>query len=356
MTLYYILWGISMVIMALPINTRKGYKRQIICCFLPLFLFGAFRVDFGNDYAAYEHIFQMIHNTAQFQYDPNERIEFGYLLLNFLCPSFRWLLIITSALVSITYISFFYNYIPQKYRLLAIFLLYLSGNNTVFFMFSGIRNSIAICILLLSIPLVQHRKLLWYCAAMLLAMSFHVTAVFVFPLVYAISYFKNFTKNSVFLIIAAAVVLWFLPFEVLLEHLGNLISLYSNKYETYLFQAEEIGKGASMLVGFSNIIIISIISITMRGQVLSDAQRIILVIGLIGFFAPLLGTLDFRLSIFFSLISISSIIVAFQIIRNVVIRWFLVGLFAAYRTYSFFIIFLNNPYFSYDHIHNLLLE
>lgn len=356
MALYYFIWGLSMVVMAYPPKRTGQYRIQLFVCFLLLFLFGAFRYDFGLDYSAYETIFDMASNDRGFDYNPEERIETGYLYLNYLCPSFRFLIIITSLLVAVAYYVLFDRYVPVRHRVVAIFLLYLSGNNTVFFMFSGMRNSIAICLLLLSIPLIEKRKIIWYAAVMMLAGSMHASSFLIFPVAYLMGYIKEINKRVSTWLIVISVVLCCIPISVLISLSGDFIANNMDRYSGYIESAEEIGRGASLLVTIANLALIILVTKSVAGYKLSRRQNIIVLLGLLSLITPLLGPLDMRLSIFFSAISIPCVLIAYDCLKDIRLKYLLLGLFTAYRAYSFFIVFINSQYFAYDNIHNLILD
>lgn len=341
--------------MVLPCANKKFYRLQIFACTILLFLFGAFRVDFGLDYSGYESFFNQISGSPFFEYDPNMRMEIGYSYLNYICPSFRFLIIITSLLVSITYFIVFDKYIPLEYRALAIFLLYLSGNFTIFFMFSGIRNSIAICLLILSVPLIYNRKITYYTLLTILAGSMHASAFIIFPLAYIIGFVRNINKRTLLVFGGFSVLLCLIPMSILLSLSSQFIDTNFDRYSTYINNAETIGKGASLLVSLSNLSIIFLILKNLLNIQLPRKQVLLVLLGLMAFITPLLGPLDIRLSIYFCIFSIPCIIIAYKLISVKIRKYSLLGLFIAYRGYSFFIVFLNNPYFSYSKIDNIVL-
>ena len=54
MNAYYFMALVSIVLsIVLPYKTNKQSVIKLIIVLLPLFIFGALRVDFGNDYAGY---------------------------------------------------------------------------------------------------------------------------------------------------------------------------------------------------------------------------------------------------------------------------------------------------------------
>lgn len=339
-----------MFVMAFPCFSRKVYQWQIFICFVVLFIFGAFRYNFGLDYSEYNDFFEAVSLHSNI-YDIDNRIEVGYVLLNYILPSFRSLLVITSALLAVTYYIVFYRYVPEKFRLLAIFLLYLSGDITIFFMFSGIRNAISICILTLSVSLIQNHKIVWYIIIMFFAASFHTSSFLVFPIAYIIGCITDINNKTSKLLIALAIILCVIPFDLLLSSGSNLILNYFDKYETYVDQASELAHGASLLVKFSNLIIIWCIVKGIVGIKVTSKQITVVVLGLLACYLPMLGPLDFRLSMYFGILMIPAITFAYSIIHDKMIKSMMLVTFVAYKSYSLFIVYMNSPY-RVDKIYN----
>lgn len=341
--------------MAFPCHSKKDYRLLLIICFGLLFLFGAFRYDFGLDYSAYEDIYNA-NNKDNYEYDDTERIEFGYLVLNYICPSFRLLLIITSLIVCVSYYFLFDRYIPYKYRFLGILLLYLSGNNTIFFMFSGIRNAVAISLLILSLPLIEKRKLILFLIVMFLASSFHNSAFIFFPIAYLMGLIKEFNTKTATILSLIALGLLVIPFDEMFGNVATFVNLYFDRYDSYLDLVNELEGAASLLLSLPNLILISTIAFQMTKIKLSREMTTIITVGLLSCYFPLLGHLDMRMSICFNAIFVGCFIVAYGHISNKTIKNSLLALTLLYKGYSFFIVFLNNPYFSYQHINNYFFE
>ena len=104
MNIYLIVVVATLLIQFIPAKTERAQIWKIVLTFLPLFLFGALRVDFGYDYDSYEDAYYSYksYGTDQFGHS-----EIGYQWLNTLCPSFRFLIVIQSLLVCIAYAVFF---------------------------------------------------------------------------------------------------------------------------------------------------------------------------------------------------------------------------------------------------------
>jgi len=155
MTAYYLVFLLTLLIQLHPVKSNADYKKRLFFTFLPLFLFGALRVDFGNDYLGYEHYYYSVHSFSEL-FNIDKHMEKGYALLNLVMPSFRSLLVLTSLLMCFSYATLFYKFVQPKYNWLAILLLFLSGDKTIFFVLASMRNGMTVSLLILSLSFIQN--------------------------------------------------------------------------------------------------------------------------------------------------------------------------------------------------------
>lgn len=198
------------------IEKRKGKIIFFCTVVLIAFIAGTRALSVGHDTANYANIysnvilfdFKQLFTTKQY-----EGIEKGYMLFQWLFgkishnPTHFYILI---ALFEFTVVGgWIWKNSNQPFLSFLIFI-------CIFFTFfiTGIRQSIAICILLLSYQDAEENKLVWFSVKVLIASMFHTTAL-VFFVVYFIKKFKNtgwllagsillfpviyFTRNSIFL-------------------------------------------------------------------------------------------------------------------------------------------------------------
>lgn len=356
MTIYYIIALLSIGIMALPCNGQRTYRVHLFFCMTLLFCIGAFRYQW-MDYDQYESIYNFYHNNALVEYDPEERTEYGYILLNLIMPSFRWLVIVQTLFTCITYFVFFDRYIPIKHRVLGIFLLYLCGQDTIFFMYSAMRNSFAIDLLLLSLPLVLKKKWIWYSAIGLVAFFFHKSSVIVFPLVYFMGQISTFSIRNSKILFGIAILLAIIPFSLFLNSATYFIINNLDIYESYVDFAEEVGTGASMLVKFSNILLCAFICFGLRNKSLTRTQVSICILALLCCYFMFLGPLNMRMSIYVGMFFIAGIILTYSKIENRLIRGAFISFTIVYKAYAFFIVFLGSEGGDmYQSLHSYLFD
>ena len=68
MKVYFLVFIVTLLIQFIPVNSDRQYLRRVILTFIPIFLFGALRVDFGLDYLAYETEYEWAHTLDSIGY------------------------------------------------------------------------------------------------------------------------------------------------------------------------------------------------------------------------------------------------------------------------------------------------
>ncbi|MGG1676530.1 EpsG family protein [Neobacillus sp. NRS-1170] len=152
-----------------------------------LFLFAALRDGIGFDFKNYRKIFRLVkHHESVWNIEP------GFYLINYLCGNFHWVIFI-SALLAIPLKIFVINKYSED-KLLSLFI-YFTG---VFIMYDMgvIRQGISIAIAFFSIQYILNRSLIKFLAVILLASSFHVTALVFIPLYFISS--SRFTRKAIY--------------------------------------------------------------------------------------------------------------------------------------------------------------
>lgn len=356
MWMYFALWILCLGINAFPVKTKKGYNQILLICFSLLFLFGAFRYDFGNDYIMYENGYTMIHSRAVVNRHILDHFEIGYQLLNQVLPTFRMVLILTTLLTCFSYYWFFRNFINAKYRFLAFFILFLSGDFTIFFMLSGIRNAVAVSLLLLSTGFIIKRKIFPVAILCLIAATFHTSAILIFPIVYFVCRTKSFNQRNCMIWFAISILVALVPFEKFINILSPFIMSIFDRYSTYIDGAMTFGDTRSLLVVGSNLVMIGSFLWCFNKVKLKEWQTKIVSIALLYCIVSMLGSLNLRLTQYLCLFMIAGVILFFQKCQDKNVKYTILGLFILYRTYAFFVVFMNGKYFAYDEIHNLLIN
>ena len=161
MKVYYLLFFITLSLsILLDANSEKQWRWKLFFVFLPLFVYGAIRVDYGNDYSAYEELFNYIHSDQSFQLDSSLHAEVGYQFLNVIMPSFRCILVLNAFLLSLALGVFCYQVVPRRYLWLFIILLFLNPEKNIFGQLVALRNGLVVTSFLLCFPLLYKRRII----------------------------------------------------------------------------------------------------------------------------------------------------------------------------------------------------
>lgn len=228
---------VGLVLMMALLSKYANEKNRTFYLLLPIliftFVFG-FRYGVGIDYYAYTASYDNW-GLSDFAYK-YERYEPGYLLLLELCSKLKlispWF---HSALVFLQIFFLFMAFREHKEILPALsFVLIFSGIVMVGYM-NGVRQAIAFCIFAYSVQFIVNNKPLPYVALILLAASFHKSALVLLPF-YLIwkggrSFFNN-TKVQLFLLFLFVGSIFINPIQYVIDQVSDMVELLS--YDNYL--------------------------------------------------------------------------------------------------------------------------
>ena len=350
MAVYWSVAIITVLINLFPSKNEKQYSRRLIISLIPLFIYGAFRENFGLDYVSYIDFFE---GTKTFGHDSNERMEIGYYYLNKLLPTFRSLLVFQTLLLCAAYYYLFKWYIPSKYAWIGFVLLFLNGPFTVFFMLSGIRNGIAISIFILSTYYIHKRKIIPFIVCVFAASIFHKSILMMAPIAYLIGNGKDLTRKSIIIWISVMIFVTLASATVILDYVSLFIAEYFDRYQTYIEFAKEQGKGAGVLVSLFSLLISALFLYILNGNQLTEKENMIVKLTLLYFLAHLLGPLNMRMSQYFASFFVSGSIIILNRGSNKIFKLTYIVAIFSYLIYALKIWF-ENPYFSYETYESIL--
>lgn len=240
MILYYIIF----VILVLAFIARKAgnniERTLYVIAILILILFCALRdgflypdIDNYYDYFRYGYT----------QLDLQEQFNFGYATLNHFCKllssSFQFLLLVVSLIILLLYSKAIKDYSP--YIWLSLILFILINYYPSFFL---LRQYLAIGVFLFSLRYVIKRKPIHYAICMIIALSFHTTAIVAIP-VYLLYGIKN-TKLNMSLVLIGSIVVIAVFFKF-----STYIGLFSAYYAHYFeVEMEESAWKRALMKGF----------------------------------------------------------------------------------------------------------
>lgn len=280
--------------------TRTNYliKVSLIYSFIFIFLFLAFRVDYGSDYHAYEFIFNSIKKGIS-SHGQSDRL---FYLFNLYLPDFRTFIVVTSFLYAVVIFYAMYRWVKPKYYCLGVCFLIL--NPYLFFIHtSAIRQTLAMLFFLIAVIFIEKKNYFWFFIFVVLATGFHISAAILLLLVPVIAFLKiPKVKVLIPIIIIIAYGSFSGAFFFLVSEITNA---FLPLYVFYL---------ANDVEASSRTFIISSFFLTLNTVALYKCDKDKLLISKLGFISAIISILYFsfpmisRLDIYFGLFSIFSMI------------------------------------------------
>lgn len=355
MKAYYLVFFLTLLFsLFIEAKTDKQWRWKLFWTFLPLFIYGAIRVDYGNDYSSYEELFNLIHGHSDFDLDRDLHAELGYQLLNKIIPSYRLLLVLSAFILSFSLGVFCCKNIPQKYLWLAIILIFLNPEKNVFGVLVGIRNGLVISSFILLSDYIHKRKWLPFMAFTVALSYIHTSALFYLPIAYFVGFNKPFKTKEIWIWCAALLAL----ITVSMTDLSRAFFAFIEndifaRYETYLY--EEMQRGV-LIVGVSVVnIVLLLFYFSSRGYALSESENSMIRLGILYSAMFFLGSLSMRASYFYDMFYIGSIITIVNDKRaKLWLRLSIVSIAIVTSIYSMFIVWMGAPSWSHSIYHSLL--
>lgn len=206
-----------------------------------LLLFLAVRYDYGNDYADYQYIHEVV-NRGMNAWGSSD-VLFRY--LNIISPNFYVMI----ALISILYIyaiSFLlkHNLFLKQYWLAIFILLF----NPYLFLIhlSGLRQTLAICFFIFAVHFAVKRKIWPYLFFVVISIGFHQSAIILLPVYFLLSQ-KKIKQRTMISILAVLALMIFTPlFDLVLTR----ILYYFPRYHHYVEEGIQNSLRTTLLSSF----------------------------------------------------------------------------------------------------------
>ncbi len=152
----------------------------VFLSFLPMFLVSALRFHVGGDYVGYERIFRNVQEGTDIYAEP------GFGLLNKLViwysGDIQWVYALSAAVTLILLFYGIYRYSPSPAMSLYLFV----TMGYFFSSFNILRQFIAVSILFAGFRFLKEGRFVPYLALVLVAMTFHKTAIVMIPLYFLV--------------------------------------------------------------------------------------------------------------------------------------------------------------------------
>ena len=255
--IFYLIYGIMILVLFSPKRDENGsFTRgnlpKVLFLALPLYLLGVLRGDtVGGDLEYYLPYFdEMCRATNVSQIWSVSSQEPGYQLYTYLIsrisPTHRAFFIGTFTLSFIGPVALIYRY--SKMPFLSFVLYFAMGfyTNT----FNNVRQSIAISICFLSLSFLFNRNLRKFLFSVLLAATFHYSAIF-FTLLYPLVN-KRITFKRIFFMLGGGSVLYVFSSMAVMSFLLNILSF---KYDSEATLLSSDGSGWGMFTLYLLILI-----------------------------------------------------------------------------------------------------
>lgn len=239
--IHLIIYGQIAVLFAY-FNKFKKDNIFLFLSFFVIFVFMAFRVDYGNDYSAYQQMFTDINNNISDYEIGNSRTEIGWILLNkmFKPFGFQAMIAFTSLISCICYYLFIVKFVDEKYHWFSI-LIYLLNTNYFLVQLSAMRQSMAIALFVLTIILFIKKRYLISGFIMIIAYLFHTSALLLVPILFLLKVFKVEKMNKVSKIVLVSIFIIVYFGGSLIEPTVTLLAsrIFDEQYYMYLVQDKD---------------------------------------------------------------------------------------------------------------------
>ena len=336
----YLIIGVILIIMTYIEAYGKSEKfshYSLIFISISMVLFAALRDKVGTDWDAY---FEFYKNTT-------DRVEIGYSSINnlfsFLNIPYNFFLFFINGLS----VSLIFLFLKKNTRLKIIGVLLFFSNLYLYYNFSGIRQAIAISITCFSITYAINKQPIKFISLILIAASFHFSAI-IFVIAYFLPRYSFNYRQKSFLIIA------FIVFYFFLDFISDWITLYTIKNANYYVNLQD--KSDSLLQSFFiglgiRLLIVFLVFVFHKKIFLVDNCRYFFNIYLFGFFlffstymiSPDIGV---RLSSYFTIFDLVIVGNLIYVIQRQSNRILIVSIFSVISIYKL-LIYMNSEYYSY---------
>lgn len=176
----YLLLLVSLYLVDKLIENRK-HKTVIIVVLFSLFMGLRNPLSNGADTISYYNLFERIKNTGWESIYVGQRVEHGFLIYVKLCSVFinnpQWFFVLSAFLMFIPLGMVVYKYSASVIQSAIMFI----GFSLFSFYTTGFRQAFAISICMLAFLCIENKKLIRFILLVLLAMTFHKSAIVFMP-------------------------------------------------------------------------------------------------------------------------------------------------------------------------------
>lgn len=212
-------------------KNRKG----LLFSFFVIFIFLAFRFEYGNDYKNYHELFYDINLYFNSYLDNPQRLEYGWILLNRTFHPFGFFTLVAFlALINCyTYFKIILRFVTPNYYWFAI-LLYMIDSYFMLTQLSAIRQTLAFNILILAIIFLFDKKYLKAIICLPLMVFFHSSSIIMIPLL-LLFFVRDFKMKYLYIFVFQSLFIFLFVFgDQIKSNLGVLINfVFADQYDGY---------------------------------------------------------------------------------------------------------------------------
>ena len=322
------------------LESKKILKNGLLISFFIIFIFLSLRYNYGNDYMGYYEGFQEINRYVSFDiFDEYIHFEPGWVVLCILFKpiGFFGLIVFLSFIYCFVMYKLIKEHVPIKLYWFAIVICVFSAGNLLTHL-SAMRQALAIVIFIFSLKFIYEKKIILYVASILLASTFHSSALLLLP-IYFIQ-FVNFKLNkfSLGLLFILYGALYFFG-EKIKPYLNLIITSFN---EEYLVYDEEgvLNSGIGLLINSFFFILILV-----NDRRYKDERAMFFKLGILSFILAPIGLIVLmfgRINMYFSVFLIVVYPLVFESIKIKSIKYlFLILLF--FLIFKTFFDFFESP-------------
>lgn len=306
----------TLAILYSVVATLLKNRRIVLFGFIGLFLIISFRVNYGNDYSAYEAIFSTIQQGRFSSLLTSSTPEIGYLLVNYILSpfSFRFFLAF-SAFAYLAAFSFFIRKFAIGWTYVFALTILLFDPYLLLTHLSAMRQAYAISIIVFVFSTTRNR--FYWVIGIILAGTFHLSSLLLIPIFLFINDHK-ISKKVIILMISFYLCSILFAGKLFTLSKGILDFLFFQKYEYYLDNIQSGNKGLGLI--FRSFIFL--LHLAMVNKV-NDESRVIVKLSILYYISvPIVASfLMFgRISMYFSPFTIISLPIVVGNIKSPNIR------------------------------------
>lgn len=243
----------SIAVLLAWLSRFEKFKYGLELSFILLAFFMSIRYNFGNDYVGYLDYFKNASLFANFKNSiQSNQFEIGWNLLSFLFRpiGFFGMIIFLTIFEYFVIYKIIKRYVPTEWYGMAVFIFTFNVAHMLICA-SMMRQFLAMCIFLLSVDFIIQKKWIISIGLVLLASTFHTSAIILLPFCFVGFLKLNLSTKKVVIWFTVYLLVYFLATYVLTDLYYKIIALEQfEKYQYYLNQ-EKVVKGSGLGVLFS---------------------------------------------------------------------------------------------------------